>query len=37
VALRAALALTELRVADGGLEELFLHLTAHAQREGKAA
>ncbi len=31
------LALTELRIADGGLEEMFLQLTADTQREGKAA
>jgi ABC-2 type transport system ATP-binding protein len=38
VALRAGVALTELRAADGaGLEELFLQLTAETQREGAAA
>src|SRR4051794_11228479 len=37
VAREAGLALTELRTADSGLEDLFLELTAHAQREGKAA
>jgi ABC-2 type transport system ATP-binding protein len=38
VALRAGLALTELRSADGaGLEEMFLELTADTQREGAAA
>jgi ABC-2 type transport system ATP-binding protein len=37
VAREYGLALTELRAADGGLEELFLELTAHTQREGKAA
>jgi ABC-2 type transport system ATP-binding protein len=31
------LALTELRAADGGLEDLFLQLTAESQREGIAA
>jgi ABC-2 type transport system ATP-binding protein len=30
----SGLALTELRVAEGGLEEMFLQLTAHIQREG---
>jgi ABC-2 type transport system ATP-binding protein len=30
-------ALIELRTADGGLEEMFLQLTADTQREGKAA
>ena len=34
VARESSLALTELRVADGGLEEMFLQLTAHNQREG---
>jgi ABC-2 type transport system ATP-binding protein len=37
VARDANLALTELRTADGGLEEMFLQLTADVQREGKAA
>ena len=37
VAREAGLALTELRVADGGLEDMFLALTADTQREGKAA
>ncbi|MBV9822521.1 MAG: ATP-binding cassette domain-containing protein [Actinobacteria bacterium] len=38
VALRAGIALTELRAADGaGLEEMFLQLTAETQREGAAA
>ena len=38
VALDAGIALTELRPADGaGLEEMFLELTATAQREGAAA
>jgi ABC-2 type transport system ATP-binding protein len=38
VALAAGIALTELRSADGaGLEEMFLELTATAQREGVAA
>jgi ABC-2 type transport system ATP-binding protein len=38
LALRAGLALTELRSADGdGLEEIFLQLTAQTQREGAAA
>jgi ABC-2 type transport system ATP-binding protein len=37
LALRAGLALTELRSADGdGLEEIFLQLTAETQREGAA-
>jgi ABC-2 type transport system ATP-binding protein len=31
------LAITELRAAEGGLEEMFLQLTAATQREGKAA
>jgi ABC-2 type transport system ATP-binding protein len=34
VARESGLALTELRIADGGLEEIFLQLTAHTQREG---
>jgi ABC-2 type transport system ATP-binding protein len=37
VALAAGVALTELRTADGGLEDMFLELTADTQREGKAA
>jgi len=38
VALHAGIALTELRPADGGgLEEMFLELTATTQREGAAA
>jgi ABC-2 type transport system ATP-binding protein len=38
VALKAGIALTELRSADSaGLEELFLQLTAETQREGVAA
>ena len=38
VALRAGIALTELKTADGaGLEEMFLELTADTQREGAAA
>ena len=37
VAREHGLALIELRAADGGLEDLFLQLTAHTQREGKAA
>jgi len=37
VARESGLALTELRTADGGLEDMFLQLTAHTQREGKAA
>ncbi|MEO7263199.1 MAG: ATP-binding cassette domain-containing protein [Jatrophihabitantaceae bacterium] len=38
VALKAGIALTELRPADGaGLEEMFLELTANTQREGAAA
>jgi len=37
VALEAGVALTELRAADGGLEEMFLQLTADTQRERKAA
>ena len=37
VALESGLALTELRTADGGLEEMFLALTADTEREGKAA
>ena len=34
VALEAGVALTELRVADAGLEDMFLELTATSQREG---
>jgi ABC-2 type transport system ATP-binding protein len=37
VAREYGLALSELRTADGGLEEMFLALTADTQREGKAA
>jgi ABC-2 type transport system ATP-binding protein len=37
VALAAGIALTELRTADGGLEDMFLELTADTQRERKAA
>jgi ABC-2 type transport system ATP-binding protein len=37
VARESGLALTELRVAEGGLEDMFLQLTAETQREGKAA
>ena len=37
VALEAGVALTELRTADGGLEDMFLELTASTQREGTAA
>jgi ABC-2 type transport system ATP-binding protein len=37
VAREAGLALIELRTADGGLEDMFLALTADTQREGKAA
>ncbi len=37
VARESGLALTELRTADGGLEEMFLALTADTPREGKAA
>ena len=36
VALDAGVALTELRTADGGLEEMFLQLTADTQREGNS-
>lgn len=36
-ALAAGVALTELRTADGGLEDMFLELTASTQREGTAA
>jgi ABC-2 type transport system ATP-binding protein len=37
VARESGLALTELRTAHGGLEDMFLQLTAHTQREGRAA
>ena len=37
VAHEAGVALIELRTADGGLEEMFLQLTADTQRERKAA
>ena len=37
VAFAAGIALTELRTADGGLEDMFLELTADTQRERKAA
>jgi ABC-2 type transport system ATP-binding protein len=37
IALDARVALTELRTVDGGLEEMFLELTADTQREGQAA
>ncbi|MFC7876244.1 ABC transporter ATP-binding protein [Isoptericola sp. NPDC057391] len=37
VAFDAGLPLTELRAADGGLEEMFLALTAGAQRDGAPA
>jgi len=37
VAQESGLALTELRSADGGLEDMFLQLTADTQREGRAA
>ncbi|MGZ5404025.1 MAG: AAA family ATPase, partial [Nocardioides sp.] len=37
VALQAGVALTELRPADSGLEDMFLQLTADTQRERKAA
>lgn len=37
VARESGLALIELRTAGGGLEDVFLQLTAHTQREGKAA
>ena len=36
VALEAGVALTELRTADAGLEDMFLELTATSQREGAA-
>jgi ABC-2 type transport system ATP-binding protein len=37
VALEAGVALTELRTADAGLEDMFLELTATSQREGAAS
>jgi ABC-2 type transport system ATP-binding protein len=37
VALEAGVALTELRPADAGLEDMFLELTAASQREGDVA
>ena len=37
VALEAGVALTELRTADAGLEDMFLELTATSQREGSAS
>jgi ABC-2 type transport system ATP-binding protein len=37
IARESGLALSELRTADDGLEEMFLALTADTQREGKAA
>jgi ABC-2 type transport system ATP-binding protein len=37
VAFRAGIALTELRTADGGLEDMFLELTAPTQRERNVA
>jgi len=37
VAREYGLALTELRAADGGLEEMFLQLTAHSEAERTAA
>jgi ABC-2 type transport system ATP-binding protein len=37
VAHASGVALSELRTADGGLEDMFLQLTAHTQREGNAA
>jgi ABC-2 type transport system ATP-binding protein len=36
VALEAGVALTELRTADAGLEDMFLELTATSQRDGAA-
>jgi ABC-2 type transport system ATP-binding protein len=36
-ALESGVALTELRAADGGLEDMFLQLTENTQRERKAA
>jgi ABC-2 type transport system ATP-binding protein len=37
IARESNLALTELRTADGGLEDVFLQLTSDTEREGKAA
>jgi len=37
VALRAGVALTELKAVEGGLEDMFLALTADTRREGTAA
>jgi ABC-2 type transport system ATP-binding protein len=37
VARESDIALTELRTADGGLEDVFLQLTSDTAREGKAA
>jgi ABC-2 type transport system ATP-binding protein len=37
VAREYGLALTELRTADGGLEDMFLQLTAHSDAERTAA
>jgi ABC-2 type transport system ATP-binding protein len=37
LAMKSGLALTELRTADGGLEDLFLQLTASTARGGEAA
>jgi ABC-2 type transport system ATP-binding protein len=37
LALAAGVALTELRTAEGGLEDMFLELTAETQRERTAA
>ncbi len=37
VALESGVALTELRAADAGLEDMFLELTATSQRDGDAA
>jgi ABC-2 type transport system ATP-binding protein len=37
VALEAGVALTELKTADAGLEDMFLELTATSQREGASA
>jgi ABC-2 type transport system ATP-binding protein len=37
VALEAGVALTELRTADAGLEDLFLELTAASQRDGASS
>jgi ABC-2 type transport system ATP-binding protein len=36
IALEAGIALTELKTADAGLEDLFLQLTADSQREGRS-